>query len=188
MSVLALLPALQRPTISSLSDPEWVAVNTIIEEKTVRDLIPQAEGGGRPGDRRVPAEQDRGVARASSHEARMSGTQSSSRRHADDQNRRFVESQGRRGAAVGGARPRSRDRAARRARSSTRVRTRAATARCGATRSELDGLTGPIEVPRGEWERPARDGAARRCARAIRDAARHIRARRTRAGAARLAR
>ena len=38
--VLALLPALQRPTISPLSDGEWVAVNTIIEERTVRDLIP----------------------------------------------------------------------------------------------------------------------------------------------------
>jgi ATP phosphoribosyltransferase len=31
--MLALLPALQRPTISSLSDEEWVAVNTIIEER-----------------------------------------------------------------------------------------------------------------------------------------------------------
>jgi ATP phosphoribosyltransferase len=39
--VLALLPALQRPTISALSDEDWVAVNTIIEEKTVRDLIPK---------------------------------------------------------------------------------------------------------------------------------------------------
>jgi len=39
--VLALLPALQRPTISALSDDEWVAVNTIIEERTVRDLIPR---------------------------------------------------------------------------------------------------------------------------------------------------
>ena len=39
--VLALLPALQRPTVSPLSDDEWVAVNTIIEEKTVRELIPQ---------------------------------------------------------------------------------------------------------------------------------------------------
>jgi len=38
--VLKLLPALQRPTISALSDEEWVAVNTIIEERTVRDLIP----------------------------------------------------------------------------------------------------------------------------------------------------
>jgi ATP phosphoribosyltransferase len=40
-AVLGLLPALQRPTISSLSDEEWVAVNTIIEERTVRDLIPK---------------------------------------------------------------------------------------------------------------------------------------------------
>src|SRR5213075_387432 len=39
--VLALLPALQRPTISALSDEDWVAVNTIIEERTVRDLIPK---------------------------------------------------------------------------------------------------------------------------------------------------
>ena len=40
-AVLALLPALQRPTISGLSDSDWVAVNTIIEERTVRDLIPR---------------------------------------------------------------------------------------------------------------------------------------------------
>jgi ATP phosphoribosyltransferase len=47
--VLALLPALQRPTISSLSDEEWVAVNTIIEERTVRDLIPQLKAAGGHG-------------------------------------------------------------------------------------------------------------------------------------------
>jgi ATP phosphoribosyltransferase len=40
-AVLSLLPALLRPTISALSDDEWVAVNTIIEERTVRDLIPR---------------------------------------------------------------------------------------------------------------------------------------------------
>ena len=39
--VLALLPALQRPTISPLADGDWVALNTIIEERTVRDLIPR---------------------------------------------------------------------------------------------------------------------------------------------------
>jgi ATP phosphoribosyltransferase len=49
LSVLALLPALQRPTISSLSDPEWVAVNTIIEERTVRDLIPKLKLAGGQG-------------------------------------------------------------------------------------------------------------------------------------------
>ena len=47
--ILALLPALQRPTISSLSDDEWVAVNTIIEEKTVRDLIPKVKAAGGQG-------------------------------------------------------------------------------------------------------------------------------------------
>ena len=47
--VLALLPALQRPTISSLSDDDWVAVNTIIEEKTVRDLIPKVKAAGGQG-------------------------------------------------------------------------------------------------------------------------------------------
>ena len=47
--ILALLPALQRPTISSLSDEQWVAVNTIIEEKTVRDLIPKVKAAGGQG-------------------------------------------------------------------------------------------------------------------------------------------
>ena len=47
--VLALLPALQRPTISSLSDNDWVAVNTIIEERTVRDLIPKLKAAGGQG-------------------------------------------------------------------------------------------------------------------------------------------
>ena len=48
-AVLALLPALQRPTISSLSDEEWVAVNTIIEERTVRDLIPKLKAARAQG-------------------------------------------------------------------------------------------------------------------------------------------
>ena len=47
--ILALLPALQRPTISSLSDQEWVAVNTIIEERAVRDLIPKMKAAGGQG-------------------------------------------------------------------------------------------------------------------------------------------
>ena len=46
---LALLPALQRPTISSLSDADWVAVNTIIEERTVRDLMPKLKAAGAQG-------------------------------------------------------------------------------------------------------------------------------------------
>jgi ATP phosphoribosyltransferase len=47
--ILSLLPALQRPTISSLSDEDWVAVNTIIEEKTVRDLIPKLKAAQAQG-------------------------------------------------------------------------------------------------------------------------------------------
>jgi ATP phosphoribosyltransferase len=47
--VLVLLPALQRPTISSLSDEQWVAVNTIIEERTARDLIPKLKAAGGQG-------------------------------------------------------------------------------------------------------------------------------------------
>jgi ATP phosphoribosyltransferase len=48
-AVLALLPALQRPTISPLSDAEWVAVNTIIEERTARDLIPRLKHANAQG-------------------------------------------------------------------------------------------------------------------------------------------
>ena len=40
-AVLAVLPALQKPTISTLSDAEWVAINTIIEESTAWRVIPQ---------------------------------------------------------------------------------------------------------------------------------------------------
>ena len=48
-AVLALLPALQRPTISALSDEDWVALNTIIEERTVRDLIPKLKAARAQG-------------------------------------------------------------------------------------------------------------------------------------------
>jgi ATP phosphoribosyltransferase len=47
--VLALLPALQRPTISPLADSDWVALNTIIEERTVRDLIPRLKASRAQG-------------------------------------------------------------------------------------------------------------------------------------------
>jgi ATP phosphoribosyltransferase len=48
-AVLVLLPALQRPTISALSDDDWVAVNTIVEERTVRDLIPKLKTANAQG-------------------------------------------------------------------------------------------------------------------------------------------
>ena len=48
-TVLGLLPALQQPTISPLSDADWVALNTIIEERTVRDLIPKLKAAQAQG-------------------------------------------------------------------------------------------------------------------------------------------
>src|SRR6187397_3292632 len=48
-TILALLPALQRPTVAPLSEDNWVAVNTIIEERTVRELIPRLKAARAQG-------------------------------------------------------------------------------------------------------------------------------------------
>ncbi len=48
-AVLAVLPALKRPTISHLSDDAWLAVNTILDETTVRDIIPRLKQAGGEG-------------------------------------------------------------------------------------------------------------------------------------------
>ncbi len=48
-AVLTLLPALQKPTISALSDPDWVDVITILEEKVVRNIVPQLKSLGATG-------------------------------------------------------------------------------------------------------------------------------------------
>jgi len=48
-AVLKVLPALNAPTVSSLSDSEWVAVNTILEERVVRDVIPKLKLTGATG-------------------------------------------------------------------------------------------------------------------------------------------
>jgi ATP phosphoribosyltransferase len=48
-SVLALLPALQQPTVSSLADEGWVDVNTILDESTVRQIIPRLKAAGARG-------------------------------------------------------------------------------------------------------------------------------------------
>jgi ATP phosphoribosyltransferase len=48
-AVLAVLPALKRPTISHLSDQEWLAVNTILDESTVRTIIPRLKQAGGEG-------------------------------------------------------------------------------------------------------------------------------------------
>jgi ATP phosphoribosyltransferase len=47
--VLGVLPALKNPTISTLSDPDWVAVNTIIEEAVVRQILPKLKAAKAQG-------------------------------------------------------------------------------------------------------------------------------------------
>jgi ATP phosphoribosyltransferase len=48
-AVLAVLPALRNPTISHLSDPGWLAVNTILQESVVREIIPRLKEAGAEG-------------------------------------------------------------------------------------------------------------------------------------------
>ncbi|MFN0056594.1 MAG: ATP phosphoribosyltransferase [Planctomycetales bacterium] len=48
-AVLQQLPALQKPTVSSLSDPDWVDVNTIVDESFVRVVVPRLKGAGARG-------------------------------------------------------------------------------------------------------------------------------------------
>jgi ATP phosphoribosyltransferase len=47
--VLDVLPALQKPTVSALSDLDWVDVNTIIDESVVRAIVPQLRAAGAKG-------------------------------------------------------------------------------------------------------------------------------------------
>ena len=47
--VLALLPALQKPTVSDLADEDWIAVNTILDESIVRHIIPRLKAAGARG-------------------------------------------------------------------------------------------------------------------------------------------
>src|ERR1700729_2540501 len=47
--VLAMLPALNSPTVSQLSDAEWVALNTILDEALVREVIPKLKAAGATG-------------------------------------------------------------------------------------------------------------------------------------------
>lgn len=47
--VLKILPSLQTPTVSNLSDKDWLAIEVIIDEKTVRDIIPDLKRSGAQG-------------------------------------------------------------------------------------------------------------------------------------------
>ncbi len=48
-AVVKALPALRNPTISQLSNPEWIALETIIDESVVREIIPQLKALGAEG-------------------------------------------------------------------------------------------------------------------------------------------
>ncbi|MBC7352126.1 MAG: ATP phosphoribosyltransferase [Thermogutta sp.] len=47
--VVAILPALQKPTVAGLSDPDWVAVITVCDETVVRHIIPRLKAAGAQG-------------------------------------------------------------------------------------------------------------------------------------------
>ncbi len=52
--VLALLPALSTPTVSTLADENWVDISTVVEEELVRDLIPKLHEAGARGIIEMP--------------------------------------------------------------------------------------------------------------------------------------
>ena len=53
-AVLKLLPALATPTVSTLADPSWVDLSTVVEEKKVRELIPRLYAAGARGIIELP--------------------------------------------------------------------------------------------------------------------------------------
>lgn len=48
-AIIRELPALQKPTVASLSDPDWVDVNTIVDESFVRMIVPRLKAAGARG-------------------------------------------------------------------------------------------------------------------------------------------
>ena len=48
-AVESILPSLQKPTISALTDDDWVDLNAIVDESTVRSIIPQLLAAGARG-------------------------------------------------------------------------------------------------------------------------------------------
>ncbi len=48
-AILADLPALRNPTINRLTDENWVAIDTIIDETVVREIIPELKERGAEG-------------------------------------------------------------------------------------------------------------------------------------------
>jgi ATP phosphoribosyltransferase len=52
--ILKILPALATPTVSTLADPDWVDLSTVVEEKRVRELMPRLYEAGARGIIEVP--------------------------------------------------------------------------------------------------------------------------------------
>ncbi len=48
-TVVAILPALDKPTVSPLSEGDWVAINTVVEESVVREIVPKLKKAGAHG-------------------------------------------------------------------------------------------------------------------------------------------
>jgi len=59
--VLAVLPAMKAPTISPLADEDWVAIEVIVDELQVRDLIPQLKEAGARDIIEYPPQQSRAL-------------------------------------------------------------------------------------------------------------------------------
>jgi len=55
--ILKVLPAMQNPTISTLSEAGWFSLEVIVDQKIVRDLIPVLKKEGASGIVELPAEQ-----------------------------------------------------------------------------------------------------------------------------------
>ncbi|MDP7115990.1 MAG: ATP phosphoribosyltransferase, partial [Candidatus Woesearchaeota archaeon] len=47
--ILKVLPALQKPTVSNLSEKGWLAINTILDENIVKSIIPKLKDAGATG-------------------------------------------------------------------------------------------------------------------------------------------
>lgn len=48
-TISRVLPALHSPTVNTLSDPSWVAIETVVDESVVREIIPQLKAAGASG-------------------------------------------------------------------------------------------------------------------------------------------
>ena len=48
-SICGVLPALHAPTVNPLGDPSWVAIETVVDESIVREIIPQLKAAGASG-------------------------------------------------------------------------------------------------------------------------------------------